>query len=216
MTIPPETILNQACLGVIGLDNQGVINYANVRAQEMLGCELTDGTALNTIDAMMWRQIESLIKQGKNGQSVHIPNPEGAGGGIEIVVSLIFHVPPAEMSPASPMEGAICFMRSLEMVEASAWEHPTIKTMHLQFQSLLDHSYYGIYIIDGQGIVLKVNDVAAGLIGMTKKEMLGMPIGDLAEKGIEPFHPEIQKAPDPPPVRCEAQQVYHGIGHTHL
>ena len=54
----------------------------------------------------------------------------------------------------------------------------------MQFQTLLDHSYYGIYILDHQGIVLKVNDVAAGLIGVKKEEMIGMKITDLVEKGI--------------------------------
>jgi len=199
MTIPPETILNQACLGIIGLDNQGVINYANVRAQEMLGCELTEGIALNAVNDMIWQQIDTLMKQGKDGQSVHIPTPGGTGGGIEVVVSLIPHVPPTEMPPAFPMEGAICFIRSLDMVESSAWEHPTVKEMHLQFQSLLDHSYYGIYIIDGQGIVLRVNDVAAGLIGMTQEEMVGMPIEDLAKKGIvdQALSPAILKSKKP-------------------
>ncbi|GAB6143349.1 sigma 54-interacting transcriptional regulator [Desulfocicer niacini] len=193
MTMPPETMLNQAATGIIGLNAQGVIHYANPRAEKMLGHTLETGTPFAAIDPEAWQQIQALMEQGRNDRTIHILKPEG---GIELLVSLIKDtLHPEEKN----IEGAICFMRSLEMVETSIWEHPGVKEMRLQFQSLMDHSYYGIYIINALGIVVRVNDVAAGLIGLKKEEMIGMDIRDLSEQGIvdQALTPAILKSQKP-------------------
>ncbi|SMC98209.1 PAS domain S-box-containing protein [Desulfocicer vacuolatum DSM 3385] len=191
--LSPETILQHACIGVMGLDNNGIIQYINPRAQELLVCDTHNGISLDTIAPQIWKQVKTLIQQGMNEQAIHIQGPRG---GIEMVVS---PVDKKAKTSSDNFNGVVCFLRSHEKFESSAWQYPTIKEMHLQFQSLLDHSYYGIYIIDGNGIVLRVNDVAAGLIGMTKEEMVGMPIGELAEKGIvdQALSPAILKSKKP-------------------
>jgi len=173
MPIQPETILQHTSIAVLGVDNNGIIQYANLWAEQLLKCDIAMGTSLKEIDPGMAEQVLSCIEQGRESQIFHVKKP---GGGIEITVSL--------MTCDNGTTGAICFMRTLEEVEASAWKLPNIQEMHMQFQALLDHSYYGIYILDHQGIVLKVNDVAAGLIGLTKEEMIGTKITDIVDNGI--------------------------------
>jgi PAS domain S-box-containing protein len=173
MPIQPETILQNASIAVLGVDNNGIIQYANLRAEQLLNRDNAMGTSLKEIDPCMAEQVLSCIKQGHESQTFHVKKP---GNGIEITVSF--------MTCDNGTTGAACFMRTLEEVEASAWKLPNIKEMHMQFQTLLDHSYYGIYILDHKGIVLKVNDVAAGLIGLTKEEVIGTKITDLVENGI--------------------------------
>jgi PAS domain S-box-containing protein len=97
------------------------------------------------------------------------------------------------------IEGAVCLIRKLEEVEAAAWTLPNIKEMNLQFQAVLDHSYYGIYILDGQGTVLKVNDVAADLIGLKKEAVIGINIRELVKKGVieNALTPSILKSKKP-------------------
>ncbi|MBC8439780.1 MAG: sigma 54-interacting transcriptional regulator [Deltaproteobacteria bacterium] len=173
MPIQPETILQHASIAVLGVDNNGIIQYANPRAEQLLNRDNAMGTSLKEIDPCMAEQVLSCIEQGQESQTFHVKKP---GGGIEITVSL--------MTCDNGTTGAACFMQTLEEVEASAWKLPNIKEMHMQFQTLLDHSYYGIYILDHKGIVLKVNDVAAGLIGLTKEEMIGTKITDIVDNGI--------------------------------
>ena len=173
MVLQPETILKHAFIGIMGVDNHGIIQYANLRAEQLLHSDIALGTSLKEIDPCMAEQVLSCIEQNQDCLTFHVKKP---GSGIEITVSL--------MTCGNGTTGAACFMRNLEEVEASAWKLPNIKEMRMQFQTLLDHSYYGIYILDHQGIVLKVNDVAAGLIGVKKEEMIGTKITDLVEKGI--------------------------------
>ena len=188
MDIQPETILKHAFIGVMGVDNQGIIQYANLRAEQLLDCDNAMGTSLKEIDPEMAEQLLSCIEQGRENQTFHVKKP---GGTIETMVSLL--------TSDNGTKGSACFMQDLDSVEASAWKLPNIKEMHLQFETLLDHSYYGIYILDHQGIVLKVNDVAAGLIGLTKEEMIGTKITDIVENGIvdEALTPAILKFQKP-------------------
>ena len=173
MIIQPENILKHAFIAVLGVDNNGIIQYANLRAEQLLECNNAMGTPLKEIDPGMAEQVLSCIEQGRESQTFHVKK---TGDRIETMVSL--------MTCDNGTIGAACFMRTLEEVEASAWKLPNIKEMHMQFQALLDHSYYGIYILDHKGIVLKVNDVAAGLIGLTKEEMIGTKITDIVDNGI--------------------------------
>jgi len=190
MTLTPETILNQAGIGIVTLNAQGVIHYANPWAKEMLNHSLEIGTSFALLNADVWQQIQHLMEQKKNHQTLQIRKPEG---GIEVLVSLV--PPPPLHAEKAPIEGVICSMRSFEMVRKSVY----VKEMGLQFQSLMDHSYYGIYIIDGQGIVIRVNDVAAGLIGLKKEDMVGMDIRELSDKGIvdQALTPAILKSKKP-------------------
>ncbi len=188
MTIPPETILKHAFFGVMEVDRYGIIQFTNLQAQKLLGSETPCGTSLKTIAPDMGEKILACLEQEKTNQTFHFQTP---GGGIEALVST--------MADSQGSKGAICFMRNLKGIEDSAWGLPNIREMNLQFQTLLDHSYYGIYILDGKGRVIRVNEVAAGLIGLTKQEILGMDINDLAEKGIvdQALTPAILKSKKP-------------------
>ena len=173
MVMQPESILKDTFIGVMGVDNSGIIQYANLRAEQLLDCNNAMGSSLKEIDPFMAEQILSCIEQGRKSQTFHIKK---SGGGLETTVS--------PMTDENGSKGATCFMRDLDSLEASAWKLPNIKEMLMQFQTLLDHSYYGIYILDHKGIVLRVNDVAAGLIGLTKEEMIGTKITDIVDNGI--------------------------------
>jgi PAS domain S-box-containing protein/TyrR family helix-turn-helix protein len=131
------------------------------------------GCPLEKIDSYMAGKLVSCIEQDKENQTFHIQKSKVA---IEVLVS--------PLTCDNGSKGAGCFMRTIEDLEASALKLPNIKEMRMQFQTLLDHSYYGIYILDHQGIVLKVNDVAAGLIGVKKEEMIGTQITDIVKNGI--------------------------------
>jgi len=184
----PKTILEQAVIGIMGIDTHGYIQYANPLSRQLLNCEVPIGSSLKDIEARMASEVISCLEQDKDKYRFNIKRQ---GQGLEILVSLIRN--------GANIEGATCYIRNLEEVEAAAWMLPNIKEMNLQFQAVLDHSYYGIYILDGQGTVLRLNDVAADLIGIKKEEVVDTNILDLVEKGIidKPLTPSILKTKKP-------------------
>ena len=188
MVIKPVTILEQAVIGVMGIDTRGYIQYANPLARQLLKCEIPIGASLKSIDPGLADEVISCIKEGKNKYTFNLKR---LAADTEILVSLV--------RSETDIEGAVCLIHKLEEVEAAAWLLPNIKEMNLQFQAVLDHSYYGIYILDGQGTVLKVNDVAADLIGLKKEAVVGINIRDLVKKGVieKSLTPSILKTKKP-------------------
>ena len=164
MVIKSEIILEQADIGVLGIDTRGCIQYANPMAKRLLNCAIPIGPPLKKIDPVLADVVISCMKEGKDKYRFNLNRQ---AGDTEILVSLV--------RDETDIGGAVCFMRKLEEVEAAAWTLPNIKEMNLQFQAVLDHSYYGIYILDGRGTVLKVNDVAADLIGLKKEAIIEIP-----------------------------------------
>ncbi len=53
-----------------------------------------------------------------------------------------------------------------------------------QFDSIFHFTNYGIWILDDQGVVLKVNEAAENLIGITANEVVGKKIMELERKGV--------------------------------
>ena len=81
--------------------------------------------------------------------------------------------------------------RPLEMSESAF--------LQLQFETAFDFSEQGIWILDGQGIVLKVNPAAEKMIGISASEVIGKNIVLLAETGVidQALTPHILKSKRP-------------------
>lgn len=56
--------------------------------------------------------------------------------------------------------------------------------LQLQFDATFNFADHGIWILDGEGVVLKVNPAAEKLIGIKAKDVVGKKIIQLAEKGV--------------------------------
>jgi len=56
--------------------------------------------------------------------------------------------------------------------------------LQLQFDALFQHSTHGIWILDGAGVVIKVNPAGAKLIGVEVEDVIGKNIAQLAENGV--------------------------------
>ena len=184
MSITPETLLDHVAIGVIGVDRRNRIQFANPHADHLLKIHVPMNIPLASIDPVLSSRIMDARNQDNEEYSFHLQKP---WGGIEV------HICPLGNN------GVACFMQSLKVVEKAAWGLPNIRDMHLQFKTLLDHTYYGIYILDNQGVVMEVNEVAAGLIGLKREEMIGTDITALQDNGIvdQALTPRILKSKKP-------------------
>ena len=68
-----------------------------------------------------------------------------------------------------------------------------------QFDSIFHFTNYGIWIMDGQGVVLRVNEAAEQLIGVKSKNIIGKNIKELERRGIidEALTPRILSSKSP-------------------
>lgn len=173
MTVSLETISDNAATGMLCADRNGVVTYLNHRAKTLFPPEIRPGYPLRTSDPGFADNIQTAFKRQSAIHSYLLNMGKG---------KLVATITLSKDGRDNPV--ALCFIHLMDEVEKAAWDFPNIKEIQRQFHTVVDHSYYGIYIMDGDGIVLKVNEVAAGLIGMETRDMLGMDIRKLATDGI--------------------------------
>jgi len=79
---------------------------------------------------------------------------------------------------------AVFNFQELFLVKTSPLEMSDSEFLQLQFETAFDFTEQGIWIMDGQGIVLKVNPAAQKMIGIRASEVIGKNIVFLAEAGV--------------------------------
>lgn len=201
MTRSPEHMFDSAGAGLLCVDRCGIVLYRNRRAQKLLPPGIEPGADVGVAAPLLAHEVRTVLEDSRDWRSCHLDL-----GGRPVAATIV----PSTGRNGEP--AALCLVQSRREVEKNAWEFPNVREIQRQFQAVVDHSYYGIYIMDGDGIVLKVNDVAAGLIGMKKEEMLGMDIRDLARDRVvdQALTPQIlrDKKPLTRPLYVYGQDKY--------
>ncbi len=80
--------------------------------------------------------------------------------------------------------GVIFSFQEKFVLKTSQLDMTESQFLELQFETAFDFTELGIWIMDGEGVVLKVNPAAEKMIGIKSSEFVGKNIGALIEKGI--------------------------------
>ncbi|MBT4289656.1 MAG: sigma 54-interacting transcriptional regulator [Deltaproteobacteria bacterium] len=167
-------ILEAMALGVITVQPDGNIGFANSLAKKMLNTTVDlVGTPLSIVD----RKLNDLVSQGFiQNTPFQIHHLLVAKNKLEVSISLLIE--------NDKTTGAICNLRELSTIEQSARMLASFKNLSEQFETVFNSSTCGIYILDNQGVVIRVNPVAPGLIGLKAKDLVGKKIKSLVDHKI--------------------------------
>lgn len=169
-----QTILNSTHNLIISIDKSGNINVLNRAAERFLG-------------------LKSSVVQGRNIMKV-IPN----SGLIEILetgcsrpVQKIVLNNRTFISNRTPIKkhgeiiGAVAVLQDISELESISRELENVKELNRELDAIIESSYDGLYLTNGQGITLRVNEAFEKLTGVSSSEMVGRNVGDLVrERGI--------------------------------
>jgi PAS domain S-box-containing protein len=169
-----QKTVESAGVGILTLAASGQVVYANAHAQRILNCQNNPaGKMIEDVHPEMAKRTASFFTSEGKRSIDHIGCEKT---GFELDIAPIFD--------HSRMTHAACLIRDLSDLESSAQHLDRFRNVNLQLETIFSFSNYGIWILDGEGVVLKVNPVATELIGLKEQDVLGKKISDLAEKGI--------------------------------
>lgn len=183
--ISHEEIMEGAGIGILAVELEGKIRYANNKAKTILDCQKTMiGEPIQSIHPVLAEKLALFFRDGKEHEVYHI---DGNEDGMEVDVSSIV--------TRNRSTYAVCLLRNLKDLESSAQHLERFRDLRLQIDAIFNMSKHGIWIQDGEGVVLKANKVAVELVGLEMKDVLGKKISDLVNKGIinEALTPTILK-----------------------
>lgn len=87
--------------------------------------------------------------------------------------------------------GAVSIFQTIEEIEKISNELQIVKELNTELEAIFNASYDEIYVTDGKGITLKVNNACERLYGLKPKSLIGKEVTELEKKGI--FNPSVTK-----------------------
>lgn len=158
MDIPFHAILDTLPSAVVALDAQGVIAYANKRAEKVLGATLYE---LHGNDFTEYVAVP--LSDGLKFDDYTLQTAPIMLGGESTGTLILFH----EDDGAQAIEETTEYRQLAEHMEAV-------------FHSSSD----GIWVTDGDGVVLDINSASENLNSINAADMIGRNVADLEEDGL--------------------------------
>ena len=166
-----STILDAAQNGILAVDKTGILLIANKVAQEMLGL---------TEKQIIGRPIADIIPHTLMPQIMESRAPL-LGQKISIGNTVVM----ANYAPVMDNDkvvGAVSVFQDISILENTSTELSNVKALMKESEAVINSSYDGIFITDGQGIVLRCNEAYERMTGIKCSEVAGKSMRQLVEE----------------------------------
>ena len=173
--LPHEEILNASSNGVVATDTSGVIVFANDRVRELFGVDpagIIGARAAEVLPPSGPPIMESL-RTGEPQLGHYIP---GKKGGMVANITLIRR--------KGRIMGTVCSFQKTEHLELSAHKLDSYKNLNRQLNAVFQSSSDGIWVCDGQGRVIDINEASEKLNGIDADDVVGRTVSDIMAGGL--------------------------------
>ena len=78
--------------------------------------------------------------------------------------------------------GAVAVLQDISELESISRELENVKELNAELDAIIESSHDGIYLTDGEGITLRLNEAFEKLTGFSRNELLGRSVEDLVKE----------------------------------
>lgn len=166
-----STVINSAQNGILAVDSQGRIIIANRVVEELLGMGQ---------DRLLGRQVADVIPNTLMPVILESQKPL-LGQKITIGNTVVM----ANYSPilsGDEVIGAVSVFQDISILENTSSELTYVKGLMNELEAIINSSYDGMFITDGQGVVLRLNRAYERITGIKAGEIIGKDMRQLVEE----------------------------------
>jgi PAS domain S-box-containing protein len=170
-----EQIINAASDGVIATDASGYISFINKEAEKILGFnrEKIIGSYIPDILPMTGSLVIKCLETGEPQLGRHI-----LGKSVSLVVNI------STIRSDGRVLGTVCNFQGMRQFERAAQELESYKCLNKQLDTIFKSSSDGIWVCDGEGTVIKINEASEKLNGIKAQDIIGKNVADLVADGL--------------------------------
>jgi PAS domain S-box-containing protein len=170
-----EQIINAASDGVIATDASGYISFINKEAEKILGFnrEKIIGSYIPDILPMTGSLVIKCLETGEPQLGRHI-----LGKSVSLVVNI------STIRSDGRVLGTVCNFQGMRQFERAARELESYKCLNKQLDTIFKSSSDGIWVCDGEGTVIKINEASEKLNGIKAQDIIGKNVADLVADGL--------------------------------
>ncbi|MGC5327892.1 sigma 54-interacting transcriptional regulator, partial [Brevibacillus sp. SYSU BS000544] len=162
-----ETLLGSIDLGILMIDHAGEIMYANTAFSQLMkqSQNLTGELVQQILPTMDW---QSILRDRQ------VPAPQKRSVGEQQIL-----VQFSRFSTISNQQGIIAVFQELTHLETIAHELKTVRNLHQLLDTVLEHAYDGIVMIDSIGKINFLSQVMCELFGTSQEIAIGKPVDQI-------------------------------------
>ncbi len=169
-----KEILDASSHGVIAADPKGIIIFANARIKEFFGLDPKEilGKHISEVLAGAASLVMASLASGTAQLGRHL---EGNDRSLLLNITLI--------RKPTGIAGAVCSFQEMEQLESSARKLESYKHLNRQLHAIFQSSSDGIWVCDGQGMVININEASEKLNGIRAGDVIGKTVSEILAKG---------------------------------
>ncbi len=171
----PKAFMDSCFCGIVLTDLDGYFLYINDKARELLAIEkdiYTEPMHVSEIDLARWIDIKKIIDTHE--PQIGIPILKGIKPLIANRTPLIWK---------DQLVGVISIIQDMEEFEDISHKLYEFQELNQRIEAIIDSSYDGIYVTDGDANTIKVNKAYEMITGIRASEVLGRNMCDLVKEG---------------------------------
>lgn len=168
-----ETVINSAYNPIVAIDCQGIIRIWNRAAERYTGLPRSDvlGSFIN--DAIPESHLFDIIRSKKCEYGIKIR-----------VGDTSFITNRAPIISNGEVTGAVAVLYDTSELEKVTRELAYVKSLNAELDAIIDSSYDGLYITDGEGLTLRINQGIKRMTGLGEEELVNKTMYELVDQGI--------------------------------
>lgn len=167
-----ETIINSVHNPIISVDRQGLINIFNRPAERLLGrtWEAVHGKSIKAIFPSS--KLQETLKTGKveYSQQVTLNGKKFISNRTPIIKD-------------GKIIGAVSVLQDITEIEEISRELQNTSQLNAELDAIIESSFDGLFVTDGEGVVLRLNRAFERITGLRREELIGRKMSDLTREG---------------------------------
>ena len=179
-----DQAFNSASIGILSTDQTGNIAAINQQASEIIGIDRQNiiGTNISAHLKITARLVHRCLQTGKPQIGRHIRGKR---------MKLVANITPVKEN--GNILGAVCCFEKMYEFEQTARKLESYQRLNKQFETIFNSSSDGIWVVDGTGKVIAVNQAAEKFSNIKAADVMNKNVVKLMESGIidQALSPEV-------------------------
>ena len=166
-----ETQSNVGGDGVLSVDNRGIVLLSDRVIRQNL--DIHPGNSLIEHFPQLWGSVEATISDRKPRSELSVQKE-----GHEFLVTV------SPILAGAKVSGAICVFSENTEIEVIARKMRDFRDLSKELEVIVDFCFEGLWVLDGQGNVLRVNAAAERINNIKAEDVIGYNMHDLVESEL--------------------------------
>jgi len=169
-----KTILDSSHNGIVIVDREGIVIFFNSAAKNILDLEdeKIEGKHFSSVSQEAWDDFEKIVVSGEPqlGKKFEV-------GGQTLIVNR------TPIRDRGKIIGVLSIFQDISEFEKITSELSSYRRMVKEMDAIIESSYDGLYITDGQANTLRVSSSWEKITGLMAKDVIGKNMADLERQG---------------------------------